>query len=52
VEVRYTNGTTTNGTVIHVEMIVKQHLKGKGEEEKTDDTFGYVELKANKKEYD
>lgn len=31
---------------LHAEMIVKQHLKGKGEVEKTEDYWGYDEIKV------
>lgn len=35
---------------LHAEMIVKQHLKGKGEVEKTEDTFGFSSIEV--KEYE
>jgi hypothetical protein len=37
---------------LHAEMIVKQHLKGKGEVEKTEDYFGYDEIKVIEHEKD
>ena len=48
VPVTYTVEANSN---LHAEMIVRQHLKGKGEVEKTDEYFGYDSIGSAEKSH-